>query len=292
MVGFPSPRPQPRAFTLVELLVVITIIGILISLLLPAVQAARETARRIGCSNSLRQIGIGLQSYHAALGSFPPGGVEVRTMINSKTGKPYGASGRQLAWSAFLLPFIDQQTLYQQLDMSKAFDASQNAVAAATVLSVYVCPSVPQGNQLLSGRGPCHYGGIYGERIISPNNPPKGVMLYDRAISIAQIPDGTSHTMIVSEDSDSQDGQWINALNVFDVAYAVNQAPPFEDDIKSKHPGGANGLFCDGSVQFLTESMDLTVLAAICTRRRWGGDPMAVSLPDNPSFYLNEGGGT
>ena len=264
MVDFPSPRL--RAFSLIELLVVITIIGILIALLLPAVQAAREAARRASCCNNLRQIGIALQNYHAAIASFPPGGIEHRSMINPKTGKPYGVRGRQGAWSAFLLPYIEQDALYHQLETGKAFDAPENATAAATVLSVYVCPSVPQGNYLKQGRGPCQYGGIYGERITSPNNPPKGAMLYDRSISIADIRDGTSNTLIVAEDCDFADGQWINGLNVYDQAFAINQAPSYENDIRSKHPGGANGVFCDGSVHFLTESMDLKVLAAICTR--------------------------
>jgi len=91
-------------------------------------------------------------------------------------------------------------------------------------------------------------------------------MLYTRAISIADIRDGTSNTLIVSEDSAWGDGQWINGLNVFDQAYPINRAPAFENDIRSEHPGGAFGLFCDGSVRFLTETMELETLAAICTR--------------------------
>lgn len=264
--SFRSRRAGLPGFTLVELLVVMAIIGTLIAILLPAVQRAREAARRAGCLNNLRQMGIGVHHYHDALGTFPPGGIEHRTTINPATGMPYGASGRQLAWSVFLLPYVEQGSLYARIDTGKSFDAVENAEAAATVLSIYICPSVPQGSQLRSGRGPCQYGGIYGERISGPNNPPKGVMLYDRAIAMAEIVDGTSSTLIIAEDGEFADGQWINARNVFDQAYAINRAPAFENDIRSKHPGGANGLFCDGSARFLAETMDLPTLAAICTR--------------------------
>ncbi len=253
-------------FTLVELLVVIAIIGVLIGLLLPAVQAAREAARRASCTNNLRQIGLGLHNYHQAMSCFPPGGIEHRAMINPKTGKPYGAAGRQLAWSLFLLPYVEQQPLYQQIDTGKAFDAPENAEAAKTILTFYICPSATNQRELRQGRGPCDYGGIYGERITGPNNPPKGMMLYDRSLTVADVADGTSGTIIVSEDSGFRDGQWINGLNVFDQAYAINRAPAIENDIRSKHPGGANALFTDGSVHFLKETMDLRVLAALCTR--------------------------
>jgi prepilin-type N-terminal cleavage/methylation domain-containing protein/prepilin-type processing-associated H-X9-DG protein len=250
-------KPRP-GFTLVELLVVIAIVGLLIALLLPAVQAAREAARRASCLNNLRQMGLGLQNYHDTHRSFPPGGIEPRSFFRP--------NGRQLAWSLFLLPFVEQQPLYQQVDTGKAFDAPENADAAATVLGLYACPSVPGALELVEGRGPCQYGGIYGERITSPNNPPKGTMLYHRAIRIRDVLDGTSNTLAISEDSEFSDGQWINARNVFDQAFAINKAPSFENDIRSEHPGGANGLFCDGSARFLSETMPLETLAAICTR--------------------------
>lgn len=255
-------HPTHSGFTLVELLVVIAIVGILIGLLLPAVQMVREAARRTRCANNEKQIGLALQNYHSALGNFPMGTVEWRPYPGTDLSK------RQLAWSAFLLPYLEQENLYQQLDLNEAFDSSVNAVAAATVLPVYLCPSSTRKSLVVDGRGACDYGGIFGERISGRNSPPKGTMLIDKAVSILEITDGTSHTLIVAEDSRWPEGQWINGRNIFDQAFGINQAPEFENDIRSEHPQGANGAFCDGSVRFLKESMDLQVLAAICTRSR------------------------
>ena len=249
---------KAAGFTLVELLVVIAIIGILIGILLPAVQAVREAARRTQCANNLKQIGLALHNHHAAKQEFPIGTVEWRPSNDS--------SKRQLAWSVFLLPYLEQQNVFDQLDLMQAFDAADNAIGASTVLSVYLCPSSIREDDQPEGRGACDFGGIFGERITSPNNPPKGVMLIDRAISIRDIKDGTSHTLIVAEDSKSPDAQWINGRNIFDQAFPINQAPAFENDIRSEHPGGADGVFCDGSVRFLSESLDDELLAAICTR--------------------------
>ncbi len=252
-----TSRPR-RGFTLVELLVVIAIIGSLVALLLPAVQAAREAARRTHCLNNLHQIGVGLHLYHDTYKAFPPGGIEWRPFGNT--------TKRQLAWSAFLLPYIEQQALYAQLDLSTPFDSAENAAGAATILSIYLCPSRRPDVTLVDGRGPSDYGGIFGERITSPNQPPKGTMIYDQAIRIAEVADGTSVTLIAAEDTSWADGQWINGRNIFDQAFAINAAPRFENDIRSEHPDGAYGVFVDGSVRFLSESLELSVLAAICTR--------------------------
>jgi prepilin-type N-terminal cleavage/methylation domain-containing protein/prepilin-type processing-associated H-X9-DG protein len=266
-----GPKAISHGFTLVELLVVIVIIGVLFSILLPALHLTRETARRAGCLNNLRQMGIGLKGYHNINRSYPRGCTEPRRRNE----------GRQLAWSAYLLPYIDQQPLFDQIDFEKPFCAPENEKAAAVIVPVYICPSAPEGSELRegwtcpsapeeikrrTGRGPCQYGGIYGERIKGRNDPPTGVMLYDRAVKEAEIRDGTSQTLVISEDSQYDDGQWINGRNIFDQAYLINQAPDFENDIRSEHPGGANGLFCDGSARFLSETMDEDTLAAICTR--------------------------
>lgn len=245
------------AFTMIELLVVLAIIGILIAMLLPAVQAVREAMRRTQCHNNLHQIGIALHNYHGAFRKFPPGGIEVR---------PETPRGKQLAWSAFVLPFLEQTATYSHVDFNFPFDHANNAEAAATPIEVYLCPSTTRISILHRGRAATDYGGIYGERIVSTNNPPRGVMIHDRAIRFRDIIDGTVQTLMISEDAGFPDGQWINAWNLFDQAFSINRAPKFENDIRSMHAQGANGLFADGSVSFLNESIDLELLAALCTR--------------------------
>ena len=161
-----SGKDDRRGFTIVELLVVLAIIAILIGLLLPAVQAVREAARRMQCQNNLHQIGIGLHNYHAAFRKFPPGGLEVRPQV---------PGGKQLAWSAFVLPFLEQSAAYVHVDFDFAFDHPVNAEAAAIPIEIYLCPSTPRHSPLNRGRGATDYGGIYGERIVSTNHPPRGV---------------------------------------------------------------------------------------------------------------------
>jgi prepilin-type processing-associated H-X9-DG protein len=229
----------------------------------PAVQGARETARRVNCGNNLHQIGVAMHGFHSARGHFPQGGVEVRALKNSK-GKPLYPNGRQLAWSAYILPFLNQKPLFDQIDFGKAFDSPENTAAARQIVSTYICPSVARLTCLRSGLGACDYGGIYGERIFTGNDPPRGVMLFQRPVSVSDIRDGTSRTLMTSEDCSFDEMQWINGQNVFDVSAAINTAR--ETDIHSYHRNGANGLMADGSVRFLHDKMDLETLAAICTR--------------------------
>jgi prepilin-type N-terminal cleavage/methylation domain-containing protein len=247
-----------RAFTLVEVLIVVGIIGLLAAIMLPAIQSSREASRRAACASNLRQIGISLNAYHSAHRQFPVGCVEWRP--------PGNPAARQLAWSVYLLPYLEEDPLYDSLDLTTPFDSPQNAAAAATVLPIYLCPSSQRTNHVVSGRGACDYGGIYGERITSPNNPPKGPMLIDAVVTLRNVRDGASKTLIVAEDSRFGDGQWINGRNIFDQAYAINTAPPFENDIRSEHTGGAQGVMADGSVQFFAETIELRTLAALCTR--------------------------
>jgi prepilin-type processing-associated H-X9-DG protein len=172
--------------------------------------------------------------------------------------------GVQLAWSAYILPYVEWKSLAARINFKKGFDSAENASAAAEIVSLYLCPSHVRQSYLIQGRGACDYGGIYGSRIFGNNDPPNGVMLYEQYVSIRDITDGTAHTLIISEDSWSPDMQWINGLNVFDVSAPINTAK--ENDLHSKHPRGVNGLFADGNARFIGQDIELKTLHAICTR--------------------------
>ncbi|MDX1947431.1 MAG: DUF1559 domain-containing protein [Pirellulaceae bacterium] len=206
----------PRGFTLVELLVVIAIIGVLVSMLLPAVQAAREAARRSACQNNLRQIGLALHNHHDTFGSFPPGWVESPTATNECWG-----------WSAFILPQLEQSNLQDQLGVYRGtfFDqlSTNGAVvvpAARTKLKVFMCPSdtgftqpgnVHQNRQFngngfaASGQtapflpGVSNYAGVLGHRSVVNGVENTGAFYGDSQVRFADFLDGTSNTLIVGE---------------------------------------------------------------------------------------------
>jgi prepilin-type N-terminal cleavage/methylation domain-containing protein/prepilin-type processing-associated H-X9-DG protein len=148
-----APRIQTArrgGFTLIELLVVISIIGVLISLLLPAVQAARESARRMQCSNNLKQLGLALANYESALGVFPPSYV----VDPQATGSAYGATYPDgnintppgFAWGALMLPFMEQSTVYASMNTALPCWAPDNSTSASTKLSMFICPDAQGGS--------------------------------------------------------------------------------------------------------------------------------------------------
>ena len=210
----------PRAFTLVELLVVITIIGILIALLLPAVQAAREAARRSQCSNNMKQIGLGLHNYLATHNLFPMGEMDWVGWTSSS-----GMTG--YCWATVILPFLEQQPLWDQLQSVGAgygygySTPDLHYAGLCTVVPAYLCPSsghAPTFNYdstsaAYNKYGMLEYVGIAGsDRYGSPYTyPSKAGTFYQKSKTrAADIYDGTSNTMIVGEFSGLAPGQAFN----------------------------------------------------------------------------------
>ncbi len=252
-------RGSRAGFTLVELLVAIGIIGVLVSLLLPAVQAVRVAARQAACKNNLRQIGLALHNYHDTHHSLPPGCLQWRPWNGPRT-------HRQFAWSAMLLPFVEQSNLHRLIDWGKPFDAPENAPAARTDLTIYLCPTEPE---LTPGAGLISYGGIFGELILDREQD-DGLFVYERAFRFRDIVDGLSNTLAVSEDVGGPDRQWINGRNVFVVAHGINDPTAWagDNEIRSAHKGGAMVLFADARTTFMSDATDKQLLGKLITRAK------------------------
>lgn len=197
-----------NGFTLVELLVVIAIIGILVGLLLPAVQAAREAARRMQCVNNLKQMGLALHNYESAFGGFPPSRLGAKVQID---GGP-GTSSYQ-SWTTLILPFVEQQNLQNLMNFNFAWGASVNRPAVATQLPLWLCPSAPGTDRMDEYWCPGAAAGDYGSinevkdkvypRVLGMADPGDGaragVLSKDRMNQLRNIRDGLSNTLMVGE---------------------------------------------------------------------------------------------
>src|SRR5262249_29927750 len=190
------------AFSLVELLVVIAIIGVLVSLLLPAVQKVRESANRMQCQNNLKQIGLALHQYHDAHHAFPPGYQAAAAYYDGAADTMPG-----WGWAARILPALEQDSLFRRLNLAQPIE---NSPAAETVVKVYLCPSdlTPQGaasvpdgfgNRICPAAPVSYAACVGGDESATTGRTGQGVFYRNSKTRLADITDGTSTTLMIGE---------------------------------------------------------------------------------------------
>jgi prepilin-type N-terminal cleavage/methylation domain-containing protein len=284
-------RTNSRGFTLVELLVVIAIIGVLVALLLPAVQSAREASRRMSCQNNLKQIALAVHNYHDTHQQLP------RASLNANLA---GSSG-----FAAILPYLEQGNLYQQYDFSKGNSDPANLEVVSQRIKTYLCPScffirkVPIADCDANNRAPGTYAfstnsgdpwGVSDGAIVSAITP---------ATRFASVTDGTSNTFLAGENhwgfrdytftSGPCNGQVRGGFSYWSSPYPLATAfttrGPFNpqamngdsnrlSNFRSSHPTGVNMNNVDGSVRFVMQSIDHALLDAAATRD--GGESLVM----------------
>ncbi len=187
-----SPLRIRQAFTLVELLVVIAIIGILVGLLLPAVQQAREAARRMQCSNNVKQTALACHNYESTFKTFPAGGIVTYTAaalngLNSSNFCSRGSDRTQAPWSVLILPYLEESNLYNQFDFTRLFTGSSNVPGQApntTLFFVnmkkYQCPSDPNSTSTTNNS---NYLGVQGAGLLQELDPHLVLRSWDNACS-------------------------------------------------------------------------------------------------------------
>lgn len=294
-----------RGFTLIELLVVIAIIGVLVALLLPAVQQAREAARRSQCKNNLKQIGLALYNYHESHRVLPPGYVSLFDGSGNDLGPGWG-------WGSFLLPQLDQSPAYNQVNFNVGVEQAGNATIRILRLPVVLCPSdsaslwtawkrdPTTGTDIsqICDLAPANYVGMFGT--FEPGVDGDGTFYRNSRVGFQDIRDGTSQTIVVGERAFALgEATWTGAVTgavlVADSSDGVGTGPPeynaslvlghngdgfspgdrrsHVNQFYSQHTGGVHFLFGDGHVGLLSSSLNYGVYRALATRA--GGEAVS-----------------
>jgi prepilin-type N-terminal cleavage/methylation domain-containing protein len=313
----PLPRgPKRDGFTIVELLVVIAIIGILIALLLPAVQAAREAARRSQCTNNLKQLALGIMSYESPNRCFPPGEIHGRAVYGTCPHCDWdGAIGM---WMNLVFPFIEQEPAYKKLDFKAwpQYSAANNVQVMQMPFAMFLCPSDPyRGLTTPWGAGGdtnrsniIHYYAVHGdnENSLLPHpdktscgnyghcNAHNGIFFNDSAVKIAEVRDGLSNTALLCEVwgrcwpehsvgnpippgfPNYESSRGMNLHTAVYFDWPPNSYHMNPWHAASFHPGGVMAAYADGSLHFIPDTIDMTIFRGMATR---AGKEVLAGLP-------------
>ena len=272
-----------KAFTLVELLVVMAIIGIMVAMTLPAVQATREAARRTSCINNLSQLGLAAHSYEFHFETLPPG---VTNPVGPIRSEP---QGKHVSWIVRILPYMEENALFRNFDAEAGAYAPVNAAVRTTPIAVLECPSEPDpflneaGNVALSSYVGCHNDV---EAPIDKDN--HGLLFLNSKVRYVDIEDGSSKTILLGEARVSPKALgWVSGTratlrntSVIEQRPLTNFEPvegPQDENKKaaaslvvggfsSNHPGGINAGFADGSTRFISENIEPELLHQLGNR--------------------------
>ncbi len=291
-LSFPHRRnPTRYAFTLVELLVVIAIIGILVGLLLPAVQAAREAARRCACMNKIAQLGLAIHNQEFNAERLPSGVLNPTGPIRNE------AIGQHVSWCVQILPHMEQNSIYSNFDQAAGAYATVNAAARRQRIPAFLCPSSPNNYEkeeiAITNYAGCHHD--VESPIDADNN---GVLFLNSRLRFSQILDGSSQTIMLGEMlSRGDDLGWASGTSAslrntgnFETPLKNNQRTSKVDELTgtlvvggfgSFHTGGAQFAFADGSVHFLSQSIDKGIFSKLGNR---ADGEMLYGSPDGLSW--------
>ena len=280
-------RRTQSGFTLIELLVVIAIIAILIALLLPAVQQAREAARRTQCKNNLMQLGLAIHNYDMSFEMLPPGTVNAEGPIVNVP------EGYHMSWIVQILPMFEQSQVFRNVDFGEgAYSAANDKVRSMQIPSLS-CPSDYKANYNISNVGAVvasSYAGSFGGTDVPIDDENNGLLFRNSSITFEQIRDGASNTIVIGEKihpRNSQDLGWMSGTSAtlrhtgvainggWDVIQYFSRtstepttapSPTATGGFSSLHTGGANFLLGDGSVRFLSEHIGQDILSYLGNR--------------------------
>lgn len=287
-IGSRSSCTVPRGFTLIELLVVVAIIAVLVALLLPAVQSAREAARRCQCVNNLMQLGLALQNYESAHEVLPPGVVDAKGPVLDQP-KGYG-----FGWITQVLPFLELKNVSNHFNRQVSLYDAVNLTTRTNLVNNFFCPSDAGPTRDKNRIAMNSYAGVHHDVEAPIDADNHGVLFLNSAIRYEDIGDGTSYTLFVGEKlNDGLDLGWASGtraslrntgLNVNRTPGVARRATPsgltpaetadlakmgtpqFVGGFGSNHPGGSNFAFGDGSVRFVKSSVSPKIYQHLANR--------------------------